>query len=268
MPGSASSPLPTDDPAWQKAHDEAQAAYERLKANPAMFDSMARTESDETGALGASGTGGKLPGYIAADDTNYVPEFVEAVTKPGLQDGQVLEPFRTDFGWHVVQILYHPPDLAEMEKLKQEADSGADFAQLAREYSEDQTTAGSGGDLGWIAKGQLDQRFIDSIFTAPIGTITRRGSSPSAVCGTNEKKPKPGSGVAAARRCREPSASSILTSAWSSPCSCAKAATIRPIRAMNSSSGPAGTPGVQIGCDIRRARSTRPARRRARDRAR
>jgi parvulin-like peptidyl-prolyl isomerase len=169
VPSPGASPLPTDDPAWQRAQEEAQAAYEKLKANPELFDEMARTESDETAALGASGSGGKLPGYIAPDDTNYVPEFVEAVSKPGLQDGQVLEPFRTDFGWHVVQILYHPPDLAEMEKLKQEADSGADFAQLAREFSEDQNTAGSGGDLGWIAKGQLDQRYIDSIFGAPVG---------------------------------------------------------------------------------------------------
>ena len=169
VPSSAASPLPTDDPAWQKAQDEAQAAYEKLKANPDLFDEMARTESDETAALGDSGSGGKLPGYIAADDTNYVPEFVEAVTKPGLTDGQILEPFRTDFGWHVVQIMYHPPDIAEMEKLKREADSGADFAKLAQEFSEDQATAGSGGDMGWIARGQIDPRFIDSIFAAPIG---------------------------------------------------------------------------------------------------
>jgi parvulin-like peptidyl-prolyl isomerase len=169
VPSSGASPLPTDDAAWQKAQEEAQAAYEKLKANPDLFDEMARTESDETAALGESGSGGKLPGYIASDNTNYVPEFVEAVTKPGLQDGQVLEPFRTDFGWHVVQILYHAPDIAEMEKLKQQADSGADFAQLAREYSEDQSTAGTGGDMGWIAKGQLDPRYIDSIFAAPLG---------------------------------------------------------------------------------------------------
>jgi len=169
VPDTASSPLPTDDPAWTKAQEEAQAAFEKLTANPELFDEMARAESDETAALGTTGSGGKLPGYIAPDDTNYVPEFVEAVSKPGLKDGQVLEPFRTDFGWHVVQIMYHAPDRAQMDKLKAEADSGADFAQLARDYSEDRQTSGSGGDLGWIARGQLDKRFVDAIFAAPVG---------------------------------------------------------------------------------------------------
>jgi parvulin-like peptidyl-prolyl isomerase len=169
VPDSASSPLPTDDRAWTKAQEEAQAAFEKLTANPELFDAMARAESDETAALGTTGSGGKLPGYIAPDDTNYVPEFVEAVSKPGLKDGQVLEPFRTDFGWHVVQIMYHAPDRAQMDKLKAEADSGADFAQLARDYSEDRGTSGSGGDLGWIARGQLDKRFVDAIFAAPVG---------------------------------------------------------------------------------------------------
>jgi parvulin-like peptidyl-prolyl isomerase len=169
VPDTASSPLPTDDPAWTKAQEEAQAAFEKLTANPELFDEMARAESDETAALGTTGSGGKLPGYIAPDDTNYVPEFVEAVSKPGLKDGQVLEPFRTDFGWHVVQIMYHAPDRPQMDKLKAEADSRADFAQLARDYSEDRQTSGSGGDLGWIARGQLDKRFVDAIFAAPVG---------------------------------------------------------------------------------------------------
>ena len=168
VPDGTASPLPTDDPAWTKAKEDADAAFAKLTENPELFDETARSESDETAALGTSGSGGKLPGYIAIDDTNYVPEFVEAVTKPGLVDGQVLEPFRTDFGWHVAQIMYHPPDQAEMDKLKQQADSGTDFAQLARDFSEGQS-AGAGGDLGWIAPGQLDQRLIDAIFAAPVG---------------------------------------------------------------------------------------------------
>ena len=168
VPAAGASPLPTDDPAWTKAQEEAQAAYEKLAADPELFDEMARAESDETLALGTTGSGGKLPGYVTPD-SNLVPEFIEAVTKPGLTDGQVLEPFRTQFGWHVVQVMYHPPDRAAMDKLKQQADSGADFAQLARDFSEDRTTSGSGGDIGWIARGQLDKRYVDAIYAAPIG---------------------------------------------------------------------------------------------------
>jgi parvulin-like peptidyl-prolyl isomerase len=183
VPDSTASPQPSDDPAWTKAKEDADAAFERLQANPELFDELARSESDETAALGTTGSGGKLPGYIAPDNTNYVPEFVEAVSKPGLTDGQVLAPFRTDFGWHVVQIMYHAPDLTEMEKLKTEADGGADFAQLARDFSEKQDTAGSGGDLGWVAQGQLDKSLIEEIFAAPVGktsdvvTIAEGGDS-------------------------------------------------------------------------------------------
>ena len=64
--------------------------------------------------------------------------------------------------------MYHPPDQAQMEKLKTEADGGKDFAQLARDFSESETS-GAGGDLGWIARGQLDQPQVDAIFAAPIG---------------------------------------------------------------------------------------------------
>ncbi len=168
VPDSAASPLPSDDPAWEKAKADADAAYAKLKVNPELFDEMARTESDETGALGTTGSGGKLPGYIAPDDTQYVPEFVQAIHADNPTDGEVLAPFKSSFGWHVVQVMYHPPDQAQMEKIKTEADGGGDFAQLARDFSES-ATSGAGGDLGWIARGQLDQQQVDAIFAAPIG---------------------------------------------------------------------------------------------------
>ena len=136
VPDSAASPLPSDDPAWEKAKADADAAYAKLKVNPELFDEMARTESDETGALGTTGSGGKLPGYIAPDDTQYVPEFVQAIHADNPTDGEVLAPFKSSFGWHVVQVMYHPPDQAQMEKIKTEADGGGDFAQLARDFSE------------------------------------------------------------------------------------------------------------------------------------
>ena len=59
--------------------------------------------------------------------------------------------------------MYRPPDSDEMAKLKAQAAGGADFAQLARDFSEG-PKAGSGGEIGWIAKGQLDDRLTDAIF--------------------------------------------------------------------------------------------------------
>ena len=56
-----------------------------------------------------------------------------------------------------------------MESLKAQVDDdGADFAILARDNS-DAETAGRGGELGWIAKGQLDAEATTAIFETPIG---------------------------------------------------------------------------------------------------
>jgi parvulin-like peptidyl-prolyl isomerase len=171
-PPNAESPLPSDDPAWAEAETEARAAYDRLTEDPSLFDQIARTESDETSALGTTGSGGKLGVYIAPDEVRLVQEFVEAISAPGLEDGQILEPVRTEFGWHVIQIMYRPPDLDQLEKLKALADGGADFGQLARDFSESQT-GGAGGDIGWVAKGQLDDSLTVAIFGAPVGETTQ-----------------------------------------------------------------------------------------------
>jgi parvulin-like peptidyl-prolyl isomerase len=159
-----------DDPAWAAAEAEAKAAFDKLTADPTQFDTMARSESDESSARGVTGTGGKLPGYIT-ETSGYVDEFKTAVLVPGLEDGDVLEPFRTAFGWHVVQVMSHPPGLDVMESLKRRAEAGEDFGALAREWSESES-AGRGGELGWIAKAQLDQRLIAQIFLTEVGAIT------------------------------------------------------------------------------------------------
>ena len=58
---------------------------------------------------------------------SFVQGFKDAILKPGLKDGEVLAPFKTEFGWHVVQIMYHPPDSAEMENLRNRIAGGEDF---------------------------------------------------------------------------------------------------------------------------------------------
>ena len=162
--------VPADDPAWSEAQLAAEAAYDELKKDPSKFDQLARDKSDETSAQGETGTGGKL-GWVDSS-TNFVEEFKTAVLKPELKAGDILPPFKTDFGWHVAQIMYRPPDSDEMQKLKDEIANGtADFEQIARDYS-DGNEAGKGGDKGWVAEGLIDARLLRAIDAAPVGGLS------------------------------------------------------------------------------------------------
>ncbi|MSQ59803.1 MAG: molecular chaperone SurA, partial [Betaproteobacteria bacterium] len=63
--------------------------------NNADFASLARNHSDDASAA----KGGEL-GWISPGDT--VPEFERALN--ALKPGEVSQPFRTPFGWHIVQV--------------------------------------------------------------------------------------------------------------------------------------------------------------------
>ena len=163
------SKLSADDPAWKKAHDEAVAAYNQLLVNPDLFDQMARTQSDETSA---KDSGGKQPWYTP--DSPLDPAFLAAITKPNLRPGQILAPVKTQFGWHVIQFMrpYGDGNQAWLQTIKDEADNQhVDFGQLARDQGEG-AEASKGGDIGWVAKGQLDKTLEDAIFAANVGSTT------------------------------------------------------------------------------------------------
>ena len=158
--------LPDTDPAWAAAKAEAEAAYATLKADPSLFDSMARAGSDESSATGPAGTGGKLPYF---DKNSQIDEaFKAAIIKPGLKPGELLEPVKSGFGWHVIQVMYAPTDRQEIDALKVKADAGADFGALARDFSE-APDASTGGDVGWLAKAQFEALPAAAIFDAEVG---------------------------------------------------------------------------------------------------
>jgi parvulin-like peptidyl-prolyl isomerase len=156
--------LPETDPSWAQAKHDADVAYAKLQADPSQFDAIARAESDEESARGATGSGGVLGAYVSAD-SSYVESFSGPIMAAKPTDGQLLPPIKTEFGWHIVQVISHAPDLA---KIKTQIDGGADFAKLARDVS-DGDEASRGGDLGWIAKGQLDAAKTTAIFGTAVG---------------------------------------------------------------------------------------------------
>ncbi len=56
------------------------------------------------------------------------------------------------------------------EDIKSQIDSGADFAELAREHSKC-PSGKSGGDLGEFSPGQMVKEFDDVIFSGDLGKI-------------------------------------------------------------------------------------------------
>jgi parvulin-like peptidyl-prolyl isomerase len=161
--------LPADDPAWAAAKAEADAAFAALKSDPKRFDAMARADSDEPSARGIRGTGGKQPWYYPTSAVD--PAFKDAIFRPGLTPGQLLEPVKTSFGWHVIEFMRPTGDgeKAWLDSLVPKATDEATFRQLAKDNSEGQE-AGEGGDIGWVAKGQLVEQLETAVFGAAIGS--------------------------------------------------------------------------------------------------
>ena len=160
--------LAATDPGWAKAEAEAKAAYALLTKDPSKFDELARTVSDEGSA---AQTGGKQPFYDAASLIDSA--FAAAIFAPGLKPGDLLPPFKSGFGWHVVQFLrpYGDGDKAWLETLKQQVADGADFGSLARDQGEG-PEARVAGDIDWLATGQLDTAKETPIFATTVGSTS------------------------------------------------------------------------------------------------
>jgi len=62
--------------------------------------------------------------------------------------------------------------LEKIKKIKQLLDNGADFAQVARQYSEDPGTRERGGDLGFVERGTLVKEFEEVAFQLKPGEIS------------------------------------------------------------------------------------------------
>lgn len=160
--------LPADDPAWAKAKAEAEAAYNELRLNPAKFDEMARTKTDERSARL---NGGKQPWYYPGSTVDAA--FKSAILAPGLTPGQLLAPVKSEFAWHVIQFMrpIGSGDKAFLTDLKAKITNEASFRQQAIDTSEG-AEAKDGGDLGWIATSQLSDTLDTAVFATAVGTVS------------------------------------------------------------------------------------------------
>lgn len=153
------------------------------------FQQVAVAESDGANALEG--------GVLGWRTENQLPSLVVDVA-PDLEVGEPSEVLRSGSGFHIVSvldkrggdtgnviqqskvrhILIRPTDArpdAEAETLINDLadrlESGADFAQLAREYSDDKVSGSDGGNLGWVSPGEMVPAFEQAMQEAQVGEI-------------------------------------------------------------------------------------------------
>jgi peptidyl-prolyl cis-trans isomerase SurA len=121
----------------------------------------------------------------------FVREFEETVF--GLKEGEVSGIVKTQFGFHIIQLLGRRGEsvharhiLMKIDKgpasdsaavdtlraLRQRALQGESFAELASKYSEDEDTKTIGGDLGTLTVDQLQPDFAGQIKELKAGEIS------------------------------------------------------------------------------------------------
>lgn len=148
------------DEEWAAALAEAEEVRDELSAEDADWFAIAEERSADTG----SGSRGGDLGWYDPAATGFVPEFSDALAE--LEVGELSEPVRTDFGWHVIEkTAQRTSPQAQAEELVEQLREAPDtFAEVATRLSEDHDTAREGGELGWVAPYQLDEALEEVVF--------------------------------------------------------------------------------------------------------
>jgi len=150
---------PLSEKQWDAALARAQAWYDEVQDPNADWFTIA-TESDDPGSRNR---GGDL-GWYDPTSGNFVPEFEAAVAHLGV--GQVSEPVKTDFGYHVIQVTDQRLSALDFAtNLIADLQANPDtFADEATANSEDSATRADGGHLGWVAHYETDAIREEAIF--------------------------------------------------------------------------------------------------------
>lgn len=185
--------LPSDasTEAVASARQRARAIVAELEGG-AEFSTTASRISDGPQALSGGDLGWRRPAEL--------PElFADALAEVG--PGEIVGPLRSPNGFHILkladqrggtggtvtqarvrQILVNEDGETDprerLAELRRRLQAGAEFADLARAHSEHQPSSTAGGDLGWVAAGDLPPVVHEVIRNLPPGQISEPFQSP------------------------------------------------------------------------------------------
>ena len=172
----------------QAAKAKARALVKELRQG-ADFATVAMSNSSGQQALSGGDLGWRKAGQLPTLFAKLVPQ---------MKVGDVSQPIRSPSGYHIIKLLDHrggerhvvtqtharhillrPNALKSdqelrdrLEELKQRAESGDDFGELAKAHSEDTASALNGGDLGWASPGVMVPQFEKVMQETPVGEIS------------------------------------------------------------------------------------------------
>ncbi len=172
----------------QTAEKKAQRLYKKLQKG-AQFEEVALAESDGPLAL----KGGDMGWRKATDLPTLFAEIA-----PNLKEGEISKPAKSRAGFHILRlngkrgetkqivnqtkarhillktsaILNDAQAEQKLADIRQSILDGADFAELAKEHSDDIGSKLSGGDLGWSSPGQFVPAFEATMKQTDEGEIS------------------------------------------------------------------------------------------------
>jgi len=159
-----------------------------IVSGAASFEDMARLHSmDKHSAARGGLMGSVVPG-------RFPWAFEKAAYDTPV--GSLSQPVNSGFGWHIIRVEERKPSEGEVhashilrltqgktpeqagreraviDSLYAVAAGGADFADLAKRFSQDPGSARRGGDLGWFGRGMMVQPFDSISFALPDGGLS------------------------------------------------------------------------------------------------
>lgn len=145
------------------------------------FAEVAKSRSDDRSAAVNSGNLGYFTVF------QMITPFEDAAYS--LQPGNISEPVRTQFGYHIIKVIDRRPSRGkirvahimksvapgseeqaylkaedEMNQLYERLGKGESFAKLASEYSDHKETAVNGGEINWFGVGEIVNDFSEAAF--------------------------------------------------------------------------------------------------------